>query len=409
MNNTIKKLAASLCLTGALLFSATSCGVLEMRDASSEITYDELTDMPVLEQAERHNYVEKAEDAAATEKATEASENPAATEKHIRLAVSGGIDIDSRITADAASRASGEKAYSYLIMYAAVYPFIHNADVALTTLEVPCADPDTYSVTSAETPNMPAESLTALIDLGFDVINTAGTEFGICGDAGIRDTVENVCNGEVLQIGAYHDEMDAGDVRIYEKDGVKIAFLSVVEEAPESELVIPHLGDPEAVKAAVSYADSQADIVVVSVTWNKADGVNRIEPAKAIAEAGADLIIGNNGSTLETAEWIENDDGTETLLVYSLGNLITSAKDASTAVSGILTMDIVSDSEGIGMENIKILPVMTHYTEQNEYQVVDVNTYSDDMASVHDIDGLTAESLKKIAASKIPAAFISEE
>ena len=64
MNNTIKKLAASLCLTGALLFSATSCGVLEMRDASSEITYDELTDMPVLEQAERHNYVEKAEDAA---------------------------------------------------------------------------------------------------------------------------------------------------------------------------------------------------------------------------------------------------------------------------------------------------------------------------------------------------------
>ena len=413
MNRKNKKLAASLCTAAMLLFSLNSCGILEIRDATSELPSEQETSAPVLEQAERHNEVEKSENAESgtgdTETTEETETEQNIEEKRIKVSVAGGIAIDNRINADAAYRANGEKAYSFLTMFAAVYPRIHNTDIALTTLEAPCADTEAYPVTDEGVINMPTEALTAVADLGFDVINMAGTNLNTCGDAGIRSTVTGVCSTEVLQIGAYQDNRDASDVRVYEQDGIKIAFLSFMEESPESTMVIPSLTDPEAVKSSVEYAEMIADIVIASVTWNPADSGKRQEYAGNLADYGVDIIVGSDGSSLGKAEWIENADGGKSLVVYSLGNLIATGTDAESILSGILNLEITEAEGSIVLENVTITPIVTHHTEQNEYQVVELRNYDDAMASLHSVKGLTAEKLKQIVSSVIPAEFLANE
>lgn len=412
MKISIKKLAVSLCLTGALLFSAVSCGVLEIRDATSEMSPGEEMQTPVLEQAERYNEVEKSEDVESTTGNTETAEDPESTENQeirIRLTAAGGVAIDNHINADAASRANGEKEYSFLTMYAGIYPLIRNSDISLVTLEAPCADNDTYPVNSEDTVNMPIEALIALSDLGFDVINTAGTHLMDCCDDGVKSTVEKVCDTEVLQIGAYQDDIDANDVRVYEQDGIRIAFVSYMEEAPESTMVVPDLTDLETVQSGIAYADLIADVVVVSITWNGEDNGKRQEFAKNLAEYGADIIIGCDGSTLDTAEWITSEDGTKTFVAYSLGNLISTGRNAESLVGGVLSLDIVAKDESIVLENVTVNPIVTHYSEEYTYQVLELRTYADDMASTHAVQDLTAENLQQIAASVIPAEFLPKE
>lgn len=413
MNIVNKKIAAVLCAAAMILFSATSCGVLEIRDATSEQNDEIIERENLLEQAERYNEVEKVEntetDAESMGNTGETENENATEEKRIKLTLTGSIAIDSRINEDAAYRANGEKPFSFLTMFAAIYPRIRNTDIAVTTLEAPCADPDIYPVTGANAVNMPIEALTALKDLGFDVINTAGTNLKACGDDGIRSTITNVCNTEVLQIGAYQDTMDANDVRFYEQDGVIISFVSVMEEAPESEMLIPSLAELETVKSNIAYADLISDVVVVCVTWNPTDSGKRQEYAQTLTDSGADIIVGYDDTSLGDAEWMEANDGTKTLVVYSLGNLISTGTDAKSVLGGILDLEIVTAEGSILLENITIIPTVSHHTTDNEYQVVELNSYTDDTAALHSVKGLKVANLKEMASSGIPAEFLASE
>jgi len=402
MNRSIKRLGA-LCASGLMLVSTTACGLLEMRDATSEINVHEETIPPVLSQAERHSEIEKLEEAT-TE--TETTEIHASQEVRIRFAAGGGIVNDGNINADAASRAAEGKDFSFLTMYTGIYPLIHNADVSLTTLGVTCAEQNTYPVVGSDVKNMPPESLTALADLGFDVINAAGRNLMAFGDNGAYETVQNVCDSGVLQIGAYYDAMDANDIRIYEHNDVRIAFLAFMEETYDnSSLVIPSLQEKESVQNSVAYADLISDVVITSVTWNEIDSGNRQNYARTMAEAGADIIIGYDSNALQSAEWLTKEDGTQTLVVYSLGNMISSGNTWEQLLSGILTVDIVIKDNGIVLENTAITPVITHYTNAYSYQVMTLDSYTDDMAAGHKVENLSKDLFQKNAAVIIPTEF----
>ena len=60
---------------------------------------------------------------------------------------------------------------------------------------------------------------------------------------------------------------------------------------------------------------------------------------KKIAEAGADIIVGN-GDNIGKIEWIDTGDGTLTLAAYSLGNILSPADDAQSLYGGILNLSV---------------------------------------------------------------------
>ena len=396
------RLGALFCALGLLTVSATSCNFLEMRDATSVISAREETVAPTLQQAERKSEVEKKNDSSDTQN-TEGiaadTETPFAT---VSLAISGGIAADDDIRADAASRAREGQAYSFLTMYSGIYPLIQNADFAMTTMQGPI-------VASAPKDNeIPAEAVTAMRELGFDLVNVAG-QYPLAGDA-LAASLDAVNAETLMTIGAYRDSIDANDIRLYEKDGVKIAFLSFVETAPTGETpVVPDLSDMAAVEATVTYADLVSDVVVVSVTWD-AENNNRRPIAMQLAEAGADVIVGN-GTKLEKAEWLDTEDGTKTFVAYSLGNLLSDGDTRGGIISGVLTMQVVANSDGsISLSDTEIHPVVTHFTDAgNGYQVMEMEQYSNELAAIHMIKGLTQTSLREEVGKAISSDFLPAE
>ncbi len=410
-----KRLAALFSATSLLVFSATSCGLVEMRDATSEILTKEETAAPTLQQAERYSEVEtkplqKAETLAETKTETAVPE----TETRISLAAAGGVIIDEAICNDAASRAVEGKEFSFLTMYSSLYPLVHNADMAMATLHSPAADRDVYGLSTDVYTNMPAESLTALMELGFDVANAAGTGRLVCGAEALRSTIENVSESGMLQIGAYKDDIDAGDIRLMEKDGVVVAFVALTENknTDTNGLVMYDLTDYAAVSSMITYADLVSDIVVVSVTWDNGTGsairAEQKAAAQTIAEAGADIIIGSDGSGLQTAEWLTTEDGTRTFTAYSLGNLMATGSDAAGVLGGLLTVDITADENGaVALDNVTIHPIVKHYeADMTGYQAVQFSQYSEELAAVHGSGSLSMDAMQSVINEIIPAEFL---
>ena len=406
-----KRLAALFCVTSLLAFSATSCGFLEMRDATSEVRSREEVTAPTLQQAEKYSEVE-------TEPETETI--PAETEpvqeepkNSISLSLAGGIIVDEAICKDAAARSAEGKEYSFLTMYSAIFPLVQNADMSMVTLHSPAADAETFGLSEVTHTNMPSESLYALRDLGFDVINVAGTKRFDCTAAGLQSTIENVCETGLYQIGAYRDDIDAGDVRVMEVNGIRVSFVAFTENANSDTngLVLHDLSDEAAAAALVTYADLVSDVVVVSVTWDNGTGSavrgEQKTAAQMLAEAGADIIVGSDGSGLQTAEWLTAEDGTETLVAYSLGSLLSTGTDAASSLCGMLTLDVVAAEEGVALENVKVLPLVKHYEAGSTgYQVSEFFKYSPETAALHGENVL--KDMYTVVFSIIPEVFLPE-
>ena len=409
-----KRLAALFCASSLLAFSATSCGLVEMRDATSEIRTREETAAPTLQQAERYSEVESETEADTALQAAETEAVPEITETRISLAAAGGVFIDEAVCSDAAARAVEGREFSFLTMYSSLYPMVQGADMSVVTLHSPAADRETFGLSSETFTNMPVDSVTALMELGFDVANVAGVSRLVCGAEGLRSTIENVCESGMLQIGAYKDDIDAGDVRIMEKDGIRVAYVSFTENAntDTNGIVLHDLSDETAAVSMITYADLVSDVVVVSVTWDNSTGSSiRMEQkaaAQMLAEAGAVVIVGTDGMGLQTAEWLTAEDGSRTFAAYSLGNLMGTGTDAASILGGLLTLDIVADDTGtVALENVIIHPVVKHYEIGcTGYQVAELAKYSAELAAVHGSENLTMEAMQSVVNAVIPAEFL---
>ena len=62
-----------------------------------------------------------------------------------------------------------------------------------------------------------------------------------------------------------------------------------------------------------------------------------------MASWGGDVIIGHPTHVIQPVEWIDNGNGTKTLVAYSLGNFISQQNTASRVIGGMLHNDLTKD------------------------------------------------------------------
>ena len=370
-----KAAAAGLCLS---MLSLTSCGVIEMRSVAEETTRGEADTALMLAPAGRVNEIEiRTEEQPAAEIPEEAPKTV------ISFTAAGDVRIDEDIIADAANRAAQGSTYSFLKIYSGVYRAIHDADVAVGNYSAAaapyrCDDPSQTT---------PIESLAALAELGFEVLDTTGAD--LSGGYPQDMTEYGVAN---IHASA------AGEDGVYtvEREGITIAFLAVEGTDMKEE--------------TVAYADSVSDLVVVSANWKSGlTEKHKKTLSGRLAQAGADIILGS-GNTLGSAEWLDTGDGTPTLAVYSLGNFVASAETAEDLCSGILSLDITLCEGVIALENVCIDPVILHYGEGNRsYQIFELSGYTDDISAIHAVKGVNAAVLSEKVSSILNDGFLPSD
>ena len=260
-----------------------------------------------------------------------------------------------------------------------------SADLAIVNLESPVSgDP------KAKTGNMlfdaPRALLDGLVGAGVDIATFANNH---CLDQhrdGILATRAAIEAAGLLSTGADVDEGKAWAPLVVEKNGIKIGFLAFTRylntfhnspnpAAPQVPLV-HYAADPlsgglnEAqllvrVKAAVAACDA----LIIVPHWGEE---YRPEPlrddrrlAVSLVSAGAIAVIGSHPHVLQPMQTVEREDGSEALVAFSLGNLVSnqdmSEPESATREGLLLKLVLERAAPGGPVRIVRIdpLPVWT--------------------------------------------------
>ena len=320
-----------------------------------------------------------------------------------------------------ANAVPGGREYNFKRIYEYVAAPIANADIAFINQEVPMAG-EGYPISSYPQFNCSQDMGLDLMELGFDVVNIANNHMLDTGTKGLQSTIDFWKSQDCLMIGGYENEEDFETVRLLEKNGITFAFLSYtygtngLRKAAGSDIVIPYI-DEETIRRQVKTAREEADFVAVSIHWGD-EGVFRANAeqerlAQAIADSGADVILGHHPHVIQKVEWLTGEGGNRTLCVYSLGNFINEQAHDFNMLGGMIAFDVVKIDDGKAtLEDPVFYPTVCHFrSDFSDNRVYFLTDYTPELAAIHGVrtgygNRLTYEGLCKYAFDTIDEAFL---
>ena len=136
-----------------------------------------------------------------------------------------------------------------------------------------------------------------------------------------------------------------------------------------------------------------ADIVIACPHWGTeySSKISSYQEKWALemTEAGADVIIGTHPHVVEPVEWITAENGNESLCYYSLGNYVSTQKNALSMLEGMawLTFHVAEDGVSIERKTTGVIPLVCQYTSgpvrfENVYLLEE---YTEELAASHGI------------------------
>ncbi len=268
-------------------------------------------------------------------------------------------------------QAWGGNGYDFTDAYESVADIIAGADVAVINQETLICN-DMYEPSNYPFFNSPTALGNHMTELGFDVFTLANNHCLDYGERGLAYSLDYWESRNALTAGVYRNEADKNDIRTAEYGGITFSFLSYTESLnglslpSASEMVIGDANDLGGMRSDVRAAKELSDVCVVALHWGvEGSGIiedRQREYARELAEAGADIIIGNHPHVLRGIEMIEKNGG-ETLCAYSLGNFISAQNSGANLVSGILEFNVTftEGSEAPVISDVTLTPIVTHY------------------------------------------------
>ena len=292
--------------------------------------------------------------------------------------------------------------YSYDIIFSETKDLIQAADLALVNQEVILGGTE-LGISGYPAFNAPYEVGDDLVEAGFDIICHATNHALDKGKKGVTNCLNfwKTAYPEITVLGLHDNPEDP--LYIFEKDGIKIAFLnytygtngiSLPEDMPYA---VDLLSNKSKVLADIQYAESVADFTVVCPHWGTeyrltADA-SQEKWTKLFLENGVDLVLGTHPHVIEPVEQITDEETGHSMLVYySLGNYVnwtSSSGDgiANRMVGGMAQVTLERGDDGkVSISNYGVTALVCHLTSgQDGVTVWPLSSYSEEMAAENEI------------------------
>jgi poly-gamma-glutamate capsule biosynthesis protein CapA/YwtB (metallophosphatase superfamily) len=197
--------------------------------------------------------------------------------------------------------------------------------------------------------NSPHEVADALVHTGVDIVSTANNHTLDRGFKGVQSEAAYLQSIGLPYVGSFVDDKDQQNLRIINKNGIKICFLSYTYgtngiPVPKGKDFLVNLIDRERMKGEIQRARKAADIVVMSIHWgNEYQRIptnNQKDLARFLANEGVDIVFGSHPHVLQPMEWLNTKDGRKAFVVYSLGNFISAQNNNYKDIGGLATIDV---------------------------------------------------------------------
>ena len=370
-----------------------------------------------------------------TEIETEAeTESPPAPPQVVKVSfLAAGDNIMHMNMIDDAKQRAGEGAnFNFKDMYTDIAPIVQAYDIALINIETPIAG-DEFEYSGYPMFNTPKENAFDLMDMGFNIINTANNHMLDKWEKGYKNSIEfwdshkNYKGGNILQLGSFKDAADFETPRIYNMNGISIAFLSYTYGTngmalpAGSKMVIPFLQDTAMIERQIKAARPLADCLFVVMHWGEEDhftpSASQKNLAQMMVDNGVDVIIGMHPHVLQETKWVDRPDGGKTLITYSIGNLISGMLYKQNMIGSFLGFDIIKTTQNgessISIENAKMIPTVTHYNmDRMRFQIYNFENYTEELAKQHGCIKFSSDFsykyLKDLIITNIAPEFLSD-
>lgn len=226
--------------------------------------------------------------------------------------------------------------------------------------------------------NSPHEVADALVHTGVDIVSTANNHTLDKGIKGVQSEAAYLQSIGLPYVGSFVDDKDQQNLRIINKNGIKICFLSYTYgtngiPVPKGKDFLVNLIDREKMKEEIHRARKTADIVVMSIHWgNEYQRIptnNQKDLAHFLANEGVDIIFGSHPHVLQPMEWLNTTDGRKAFVVYSLGNFISAQYNNYKDIGGLATIDVTKQitDKGTTIEVSNPVFFPTYVTSQKNH------------------------------------------
>ena len=289
------------------------------------------------------------------------------------------------------------------------------ADLAFANLETPvAAKPPRAAVPFVF--NAPAALLPALREAGIDVVSFANNHVYDQLADGFAQTLDALDEGALPYLGAGRSCEEAKRARIFERNGVKVAFLGATrlynDRPPRKE------GDPcsfafeeaAALEEVAAARRAGADFVVLSIHWGveyvTAPRAEEIELAHRLLDGGVDVILGHHPHVLQPVEIYEAKDGRLTAVAYSLGNFI--SNQSRTYAFGVHPDKVGNPRDGA---ILRFAAVKRAYPSGERTELADLSVeplWTDNNALARARDGKLPPAIRVVSTTREAAAVRAE-
>lgn len=231
---------------------------------------------------------------------------------------------------------------------AALKGTVGRADFAVANLETAIGEGGQPMPGKQFTFEAPASAITVLAEAGFDAVSMANNHATDFGDAVLAQTLRAQANSPIPVFGIGQDADEAFRPVTVNLQGVRVALLGssqvrdltgLEHAAGASSAGIAANIEPERLRAAVRAAAASHDVVVVVMHWGT-EGVTCADDrqratAKALADDGADIIVGGHGHRPQGSGWQGSS-----YIGYGLGNFVWYHNDGASGESGVLNLTL---------------------------------------------------------------------
>ena len=228
---------------------------------------------------------------------------------------------------------------------------LQGVDILVANNEFPFTDRGTPTEGKAYTFRADTGTVDYLHDLGVDVAVLANNHIYDFGETGLLDTLDTLSGAGIPFVGAGENLKEASDPIYFIINDIKIAVVAATQierldnpdtkGATETSAGVFRCWDPEKLYETVSMAKENSDFVIVYIHWGTENVTEpdwaQLEQAPKLAQAGADLIIGDHPHCLQGITYYE-----DTPVIYSLGNFWFNSKTVDTGM-----VQITLDQDGL--------------------------------------------------------------
>ena len=309
-------------------------------------------------------------------------------EKRMSLVAVGDALIHGAVFQDAYI---GNGNYDFSGMFTSIAPLIQDYDLKYYNQETIIGGKD-LGISHYPMFNSPDEIGLNLIDIGFNMVSLATNHAMDKGEAGVLYSVNFWRNQDVVVSGQNSSFEDREqNIQVYEKNGIKYAFLSYTEhtngiDLPYGKEYLVNVYSDEQAKEDIEKIRDKVDVIIVAMHWGEeythVPTYSQKREAEYLSSLGVNLIIGAHPHVIMPVGYVN-----DTLVIYSLGNFISgqSPLGIDKIIGLMVGLDIVVKENKVTFENINYKLLYTYSTSYyTNYKVIPFDELTDDILYNHD-------------------------